>query len=413
MFPLMSGVGMYATFIVKLDPAGSFLWAKAFTGTGGAYCFGMAMGADANLRLAGNLSGTVDFDPGGGIANLTAAGQSDVYVAKINSSGGFIWARSFGGATHDMADGLAVDSAGSVHVTGSFQGTADFDPGLGIFSLTAGGSSDAFVTKLDVDGNLVWARQLGGAGSLVEVPTGVGLDGAGNVHVAGHFVGTADFDPGAGTFPLTSTPDGGDDVFATALDGAGGFLWAARMGGSCAGAACLCCGDDRARGMAVDPAGHTYTVGIFRGRGDWDPSGNTDFFLTSQGMADDLFISRLSPVAVSGVVPDGASAPGAMLTVEKGAGTNLIWRWGASCRAADARYGLYEGTLGSFTSHVPMTCNIFQTSHSRTPSAGDRYYLVVPSEGTVDGSYGVDGDGNARVPSAAACHPQSFSRCVP
>ena len=101
-----------------------------------------------------------------------------------------------------------------------------------------------------------------------------------------------------------------------------------------------------------------------------------------------------------------------MLTLEKGP-SNIIFRWGPSCRAADTRYALYEGTLGNFTSHVPLTCNVFSTSTARVLAAGNRYYLVVPSQGTVDGSYGLDGDGNERAPSAAACRPQSFDTCVP
>jgi len=51
--------------------------------------------------------------------------------------------------------------------------------------------------------------------------------------------------------------------------------------------------------------------------------------------------------------------------------------------------------------------------HHPLPGAGNRYYLVVPSDGTIEGSYGVDGDGNERTPSAAACFPPSFDTCAP
>ena len=157
---------------------------------------------------------------------------------------------------------------------------------------------------------------------------------------------------------------------------------------------------------------HTYMTGNFRGKGDFDPSNNFTFFLTSPGMGDDFFLAKLSPTPLSAAVPDGASTPGVMLTLEKGP-SNIIFRWGASCRAADTRYALYEGTLGSWTSHVPLTCNVFGTAVGRVPGAGDRYYLVVPSDGTIEGSYGVDGNGNERPAGATACHPQSFGACVP
>ena len=126
-----------------------------------------------------------------------------------------------------------------------------------------------------------------------------------------------------------------------------------------------------------------------------------------------MFLSKLSPVPLSGAAPDGASTPGAMLTLRKGAGGSIVFQWGASCRPGDTSYALYEGALGSFTSHVPVLCDVFDTFLSDTPSAGNRYYLVVPSDGAIEGSYGVDGDGNERLPSASACHPQSFDNCGP
>lgn len=75
--------------------------------------------------------------------------------------------------------------------------------------------------------------------------------------------------------------------------------------------------------------------------------------------------------------------------------------------------GDVSGTFQGTADFDPLACNVFATSAGRVPSAGNRYYLVVPSEGTVDGSYGVDGYGNERPPSAAACRPQSFDTCLP
>jgi len=416
-FNLTSGVGMYAAYVSKLDGSGNFLWAQAFTGPGGAFCFDLAFGPGpgGDLHLAGTFSGTIDFDPGGGVTNLTSAGNGDAYVAKLDVTGALVWARPFGGTQWVSAAGVAVNPTG-VFVTGQFAGTADFDPGLGVLNMTAGGTQDGFIVKLENSGALAWARQLGGAGSAFENPIGLALDAAGEPHVSGTFSGTADFDPGAGTFSVASSPGGGDDVFAVELDGAGNFLWAVGMGGRCLGHACECCapGDDRALGMTVDPSGHTYTVGYFRGIADFDPANNWTFLLSSQALSDDMFLSKLSPMPLSGAAPDGASRPGVMLTLQKGVPPNIIFRWGPSCRAADERYAVYEGTLGNFTSHVPLsTCTVFATSISRTPGAGDRYYLVVPSEGTVEGSYGVDSNGTERASSASACHPQSVEVCPP
>jgi len=75
------------------------------------------------------------------------------------------WAKSTGGTSpylgYEVNEGpsVAIDASGNVYTTGYFTGTPDFDPGSGIFSLTATGVDDIFVSKLDASGNLVWAKR--------------------------------------------------------------------------------------------------------------------------------------------------------------------------------------------------------------------------------------------------------------
>jgi hypothetical protein len=91
----------------------------------------------------------------------------------------------------------------------------DFDPGAGTVNLSSAGAQDIFVQKLDASGNLVWARGMGGTSD--DVGFGIAVDSAGNVYTTGYFVGTADFDPGAGTVNLTSA--GSFDIFVSKLSG--------------------------------------------------------------------------------------------------------------------------------------------------------------------------------------------------
>src|ERR1041385_600638 len=76
-----------------------------------------------------------------------------------------IWADQLGGSNSDFANGVKVDASGNVYSTGYFSGTADFDPGAGVFNITSyGGPQDIFVSKLDANGNFVWAKRIGGTG---------------------------------------------------------------------------------------------------------------------------------------------------------------------------------------------------------------------------------------------------------
>jgi Ca2+-binding RTX toxin-like protein len=112
-----------------------------------------------------------------------------------------------GGSESDFPTDIALDSAGNADITGNFLGTADFDPGVGISSLTSAGGRDVFVSSLDASGNHVWARSLGG--NSEDDANGIALDFAGNIHIAGSFFETVDFDPGFGTAHRTNAGSAG------------------------------------------------------------------------------------------------------------------------------------------------------------------------------------------------------------
>jgi hypothetical protein len=116
------------------------------------------------------------------------------------------------------------------------------------------------------------------------------------------------------------------------------------------------------------------------------------------------------PMDPVGTVP--ASGP-AGLRIAKSGGTNLSLTWSASCGAPqDDDYEIYEGTLGSFTSHAPRACSTSgATSATVAPLSGNRYFLVVPRDPFSEGSYGRDGDGIERSQSATACRPQVAGAC--
>jgi len=71
-----------------------------------------------------------------------------------------------------------------------------------------------------------WAKKLGG--STNDQSYSIALDGSGDVYTTGFFSGTADFDPGPGTYTLTSV-GGNADIFISKLDALGNFVWAKQM----------------------------------------------------------------------------------------------------------------------------------------------------------------------------------------
>jgi hypothetical protein len=272
--------GQNDVFICKLNAAGNFVWAKQVGGTGDDMGHALCLDASANVYVTGYFYGTVDFNPGAGTYNLTASNY-DIFVLKLDSSGSFIWARKMGGPNWDQAYSITVDNSGNVYTTGSFQGTADFDPGAGTANLVGGTSFDAFVSKLNSSGNYVWAKQFSGPDT--ESGKSIITDASGNVYTAGIFQGTVDFDPGPSTYNLTVA--GGslsNDIFISKLDVSGNFVWAKQMGGTAS---------DNVQSIALDASGNIYTTGSFQGTADFDPGIGT-YNITSAGSSDG-FISKL------------------------------------------------------------------------------------------------------------------------
>jgi hypothetical protein len=274
----LTSAGNNDIFVSKLDASGNFVWAKNIGGTGDERAYSIAVDMAGNVYTTGYFKSTSDFDPGAGTYNLTPLGGEDIFVSKLDPSGNFVWADGMDGTNDERGWAVAVDAVGNVYTTGTFYGTVDFDPGVGVNNLVSAGSNDMFITKLNTSGALVWAKRIGGAAGD-EIGRAIAIDG-GNVYTTGEFNGTVDFDPGAGVFNLTSA--GNADMFVSKLDTSGTFIWAKSIGGI---------STDAGYGIAVDGAGNVYTTGRFSDTVDFDPGAGT-FHLMSAGL-DDIFVSKL------------------------------------------------------------------------------------------------------------------------
>src|SRR5262245_39586846 len=100
-------------------------------------------------------------------------------------SSDFRFGFAVGGTISDQGRGIATDSAGNVYIAGSFEDTADFDPGPGSSELTSQGSFDMVVAKYSTNGVLLWARSMGGSDG--DNGRAIAVDGSGNVYTTGEF----------------------------------------------------------------------------------------------------------------------------------------------------------------------------------------------------------------------------------
>ncbi len=254
-------------------------WAKSI----GAMSFDLgtsiALDASGNEYTAGYFMDTVDFDPGPNVFNLISIGNPDIFVAKFDGSGNFIWAKAMGGTY--IGDNLlmVLDASANIYLTGSFDGTEDFNPGSSVYNLTSAGGSDIFILKLNSSGNFIWAKSIGGTGS--DGGTSIAINSS-NIFITGDFNDTVDFDSGIGISNLTSAGD--FDIFVCKLDLSGNFIWAKSMGGAFT---------DYGISIALESSGNIYIAGDFQGTSDFDPDTTTVFGLTSSGSYD-FFISKLN-----------------------------------------------------------------------------------------------------------------------
>lgn len=200
-------------FVLKLNTAGTYVWAKQLDGTlFNSQGRDIAIDSARNIYLTGYFVSTVDFDPGPDTFYMTPLGGNDPFILKLDSLGGFRWAKQLGGISSNQGYALAIDAESSVYTTGYFSTSVDFDPGTDTYNMTSDGGFDVFVQKLDSAGQFMWAHKIGSTGS--DRGEAIAVDSLGNIYTGGSFSLTVDFDPTlAGSTTLTSA--GSTDAFIT------------------------------------------------------------------------------------------------------------------------------------------------------------------------------------------------------
>ena len=265
---------LFSQSIVNLD------WVFNEGGIGKDEGMSICFDSDENICLTGYFKETSDFDPGIEVTNLTSNGNRDIFVQKIDGNGNLIWIRQIGGVGQDESRSITTDPLNNIYLTGFFRGTVDFDPGPDIYNLTSNGSDDAFILKLNSDGDFLWVKQIGGIEN--EVGQSIKLDGYGNIITIGGYEDVVDFDPGVGITEYTS--NGEVDIFVQKLDSDGNFIWVKCFGGS---------NYDTAISHTIDANENIYSIGHFKDNVDFDPGFASDY-LWATGILTDVFVQKLN-----------------------------------------------------------------------------------------------------------------------
>jgi hypothetical protein len=301
--PLLNRAGR-DVFAVKLSPSGGYLWSRSF----GARPEALALAADAsgNLLLAGALAGAADFggppfpDAGGAVQTTRA------FVVKLAPAGGHLWSKRFGGRLGAAGLAVAVDSTGAVLLGGSFVGSIDLGGGP---LPAAENDATIFAAKLDADGRHLWSRSFGRGQAR-----SVAVDRADQVLLAGELGLQADL----GNGPVN--PRGDLDAFVVRLDRDGQTVWSKVFGDS---------GDQRARRVAVDPAGSVLITGEFQGSVDFGGGPLSNARGAISGLQD-IFLAKLGPdgtTAWSRRFGDAADNQGGTAVTVDGNGDVLLTGW--------------------------------------------------------------------------------------
>ena len=271
----LTNAGGNNIFLVKYDPSGNVLWAKGFGGSVDDRGYSVATDTYGHIYLTGFFSSTLTF----GTYTLTNSNNTtpyyDIFLAKLDTSGNTIWAKSAGGMYQDWSFSVAPDDSGNVFISGAFDSPV---LSIGTFTLSNPGYQSGFIAKYNKSGTVIWAKSFGGLSynGYGDAGTCLKTDHTGDVYLTGSFSSsTITF----GTYTLTNA--GSADIFVVKYDPGGSAVFAISVGGT---------GNDGGFSIAIDAATNMYVTGAFAS----SPLVMGTYTLTNAG-SDDVFIAKFSP----------------------------------------------------------------------------------------------------------------------
>ncbi len=264
---------------IQSGQAGFYNWAKRLGDASTNIDVGKSITSDknGNVYVTGLFQGTADFDPGNGVFNLVTAGSSqNIFFAKYNANGNFIWAKQIGDANLSKGIDIKVDDNSDVYLLADFEQSIslDFDPGTGTGTVLGQGNKSIAFAKYDTDGNFIWAKSISGSGDCLGATLLV--NSSGNIYISGAFSLVADMDPSGLTANLTAI--GTNNGFFAMYNNQGSYQWAKQL--TAAG------GNSEIKRLTQDNVGNLYITGFYQSNCDFDPDGVAQFIRTNDGNSD-------------------------------------------------------------------------------------------------------------------------------
>ncbi len=258
---LLNHYGSKDIFISRHDSRGDCLWAKSVGSNGRDIATSVIADDQGSIFIAGGFSGSVEFSES---ITLISNGDEDMFIAKYDSSGSCIWARSLGSLAPDRITDIESYNYEDIYISGYYSDTLVFDSEID--TLFSNGMTNIFIARIDTSGTFEWGKGFGS--DEFDEANGIAVDADSRVYLTGFFANTVDF----GGFEVESI--GEEDAFVAAFDDSGDCLWA-ESAGSVSGSV-------NALSISADTNGNTYLSGSFIGSVYFSPNDS----LVSNGLRD-------------------------------------------------------------------------------------------------------------------------------
>ncbi|MBA2610375.1 MAG: T9SS type A sorting domain-containing protein [Bacteroidetes bacterium] len=308
-------------FIAKYDGSGNYLWAKNVGGTSYDQCNSQVVDNLGNLYITGTFSSTADFDPSTATSNLVSAGQKDIFMAKYDAAGNYLWAKSIGSANYEACGMITKDNAGNIYLTGVYTTSLDCDPSAAVATLTCS-SSSIFIAKYDFNGNYLMCF------NAFYTPSGPGMyslevDNFNNIFLAavgsvikfnssGIFQTSTYYGPTSTFAPMQLLANSNNDILVigsctgvltinsstttlNSLVGTSFFLInysnSLNYNWGFVSRDCQSAGTEGGTSIKIDAAGNVFVAGTYGGIVDFDPSAASVIDSSKNG-SPDIFLSK-------------------------------------------------------------------------------------------------------------------------